>query len=314
MIAPKKHSKIIDAIKREIEKSGFPLELYVLNICSKKNTGRMPSIRYIYEGNLREIDLWAFFEEINLNPKKGENLQHTSVNMIIECKKSKDKPWVFFSSGLYPSTDVFCFTKYVSGFDLYFRREKKHSLLSRIYKNLRKNHYMDKKVPRCITYFEAFKDHSSPSEIYKAIDSLLSFLCYKRDSFLKRRSELDFSTDFLFPIIVLDGSLFEARVNGDEINVEEQNHIQLRTDYREEIFIVDVVKKEYFEKFFNLIEKDFLEFVNSINKIKFSKEYKSKLKIKHEQKMKEFEKYFPLELYVDIKKAPRNLHRRKSDT
>lgn len=49
-----------------------------------------------------------------------------------------------------------------------------------------------------------------PSEIYKGIDSVLSFLCYKRESVSKRRDELDFFTEFFFPIIVFDGPLFEA--------------------------------------------------------------------------------------------------------
>jgi len=86
---------IISKITKEIKKSGFPLEIYCLNICSKKNTGRMPNIRYMYEGKLREIDLFAFFEEIKLHPKKGENLQYTSTSIIVECKKSTKYPWFF---------------------------------------------------------------------------------------------------------------------------------------------------------------------------------------------------------------------------
>lgn len=291
------NSNMIDKIKREIEKSGFPLELYVISICSKKNTGRMPNVRYTHEGNLREIDLYAFFEQINLDPEESENLQHTSTAMIIECKKSRDKPWVFFSSDAYQSRDVFCFTKYVSEFDLYFGREERYPLLGQIYKDLGDNHYKDQRIPRCITYFEAFRKPSSPSEIYKGIDSVLSFLCYKRESISKRSNELGFFTEFFFPIIVFEGRLFEAKVQGDEANVKEQSHIQLRTDYNEEIFIIDVVKKEYFEKFFESIEKDHLEFVSSIDKIHFPEEYKSRLRTKHEQEMKQFGKYFPFEMY-----------------
>ena len=287
---------MIDKIKKEIEKSGFPLELYVINICSKKNTGRMPNIRYTHEGNLREIDLYTLFEEIIPYPIKGENLQHTSSAMIIECKMSKDNPWVFFSSSMHHFKDVSLFTKYISDFDLYFHKEGKYPLLGHILKNLIKNHYKEKEIPRCITYFEAFKKLSTPSEIYKGIDSVLSFLFYKREYFLKRRKELGFFTVFFFPIIVFDGNLFEANVEEGIVNVKEQTHIQLRTDYNEEIFIIDVVKKEYFEKFLDIIEQDHLEFINSINNIHFPEEHKSKLKTKHEQEMKEFEKYFPFEM------------------
>lgn len=290
---------MIDKIKKEIEQSGFPLELYVINTCSKKNTGRLPNIRYTHEGTLREIDLYAFFEEIDLDPKGGENLQHTKTAMIIECKKSKDKPWVFFSASMHQSKDVSSFTKYVSDFDLYFNREKTYPLMGQIYKNLSTYHYKDKRIPQCITYFEAFKNPSIPSEIYKAIDSVLSFLVYMNGSRISRCNEFGSYTEFFFPIIVFDGHLFEAIAEGNEINVKEQNHIQLRTDYNEEIFIIDFVKKEYFEKFFELIEKDHLEFVTSINKIHFSEEYTSKLKTTYEREMKEYKTHFPLEMYLE---------------
>jgi len=63
---------MIDKIKKEIEQSGFPLELYVINTCSKKNTGRLPNIRYTHEGTLREIDLYAFFKKSISIPKEGK--------------------------------------------------------------------------------------------------------------------------------------------------------------------------------------------------------------------------------------------------
>ena len=84
--------EIVSRITNEIKRSGFPLEIFCLNISSKKNTGRMPNIRYQCEEGVKEIDLYAFFEEINLTPKKGDNPQHTSTALVVECKKSK-YPW-----------------------------------------------------------------------------------------------------------------------------------------------------------------------------------------------------------------------------
>ena len=85
--------ELVNKITNEIKRSGFPLEMHCLNVCSKKNTGRMPNIRYSYKGELKEIDLYAFFEEIT---PEAENPQYTSTSIIVECKKSK-YPWVFFS-------------------------------------------------------------------------------------------------------------------------------------------------------------------------------------------------------------------------
>ena len=80
--------------------------------------------------------------------------------------------------------------------------------------------------------------------------------------------------------------------------VAEKNHVQLRTDYGEEIFIVDVVKKEKFEHFFGLIEKDYLSFVNSINKLHFPEEWKTQLKTKIDREFEESKLAFPPEYYM----------------
>ena len=38
-----------EKIKEDMRKSGFPLEFHVLNVCSTKDTGRMPNLRYEFE-------------------------------------------------------------------------------------------------------------------------------------------------------------------------------------------------------------------------------------------------------------------------
>jgi hypothetical protein len=277
--------EIVSKITKEIKQSGFPLEIYCLNICSKKNTGRMPNIRYSYEGNLREIDLYAFFEEINLDPREGENLQYTSTSIVVECKKSK-YPWVFFSSNMYGSEDVFCFAKYYSDFDLYFAGINAPNLRTQIYRKLRKNHYKyNKGVPYCLSYFEAFRKPDAPSEIYKAIESVLSFLNFRIESRKSRALEKrGYFTEFFCPVVVLEGSLFEAEIEEDEIYVKKTDHIHLRVDYKDDIYMVDVVTKENFENLFNMIENDHYDFVESINGINFSQDYQSSLK-RHRRKI-----------------------------
>jgi hypothetical protein len=275
---------IISKITNEIKRSGFPLEIYCLNICSKKNTGRMPNIRYSYEGNLREIDLYAFFEEINLDPREGENLQHTSTSIVVECKKSK-YPWVFFSSNLYGSKDIFGFAKYYSDFDLYFAGINAPNLHSQVYKKLRVNHYKyNKGVPYCLSYFEAFRKPDAPSEIYKAIESVLSFLNFRIELRKSRGEKQGYFTEFFYPVVVLGGSLFEAEIEEDEIHVKKTDHIHLRVDYKDDIYFVDVVTKENFENLFNMIENDHYDFVESINGINFSEDYQSSLK-RHKRKI-----------------------------
>jgi len=270
--------ELVRKITKEIKQSGFPLEIYCLNICSKKRTGRMPNIRYLYEGNLKEIDLYAFFEEINLDPREGENPQHTLTSIVVECKKS-NSPWVFFSSKLYGSEDVFCFSKYCSDFDSYFASNNAPNLQAQIYKKLRKNHNKYAKgVPYCLSYFEAFRKPGVPSDIYKAIESVLSYLHFRSASEKSRAEKRGYFTEFFYPVVVLEGNLFGAEIVGDEIHVKKMDHIHLRVDYKDNIYMVDVVTKDNFENFLDIIETDHHDFVESINRIDFSKNYQAGLK------------------------------------
>jgi hypothetical protein len=217
--------------------------------------------------------------------------------MIIECKKSKDRPWVFFSSHDYQSPDVLSFIKHSSEFDNYFAKTRNYLLLGQIFKNLKKNHYCDKNIPRCIAYSEAFKkERSTPSQIYDAVDSVLSYTRHAQSQRNDDLEEYGTYTEFYFPVIILDGLLFEARVDNNHLDLIERKHLQLRTDYDDGIFIVDVVVKDYFKQFFQIIEDDHKEFVKAIDKIKFPIPYKKMLKIKMREKRKE-RLPLPIELY-----------------
>jgi hypothetical protein len=136
---PPASAELLQKIENDIRKSGFPLEVEVLNVCSTKNTGRLPSVRYEYAGQLREIDLIEFYETFS---DKGDPLpQHTITELIIECKKSAEKPWVFFSTPSYHFENVASFLKYSSEFDLHFAAIRDIPLLPRIYPAILKTHY-----------------------------------------------------------------------------------------------------------------------------------------------------------------------------
>ena len=305
----KKTSKqiMIEKIKKEIEKSGFPLEIFVIDICSTKNTGRMPNERYIYNGKLKEMDLHAFFEDIQFESNKKP--QHTCSNLIIECKKSREKPWIFFSSPMYKDSDSLCFLKFMSTYDKYFIKNQQNLLFTKIYDSINKNHYKSVSIPKCISYFEAFSN-TNKSQIYDGIKSVLSFMYYKMNEWNDRDfDEFDAFTDVYYPIIVLDGLLFEALINRNNINIKERNHIQIRTTYNGTINIIDVVKKEYFEKFFEIIEQNHKEVVKAINKTKISKEFQKQILLKNKERNKEYEPM--VELYLKASKVKyKNQHKK----
>jgi hypothetical protein len=153
------------------------------------------------------------------------------------------------------------------------------SLQSQIYQKLRENHYKyTKGVPYCLSYLEAFRKPDVPSEIYKAIESVLSFLNFRIESRKSRAEKGGCFTEFFYLVVVLEGSLFEAEIVEDEIYVKKTDHIHLRVDNKDDIYMVDVVTKENFENLFVMIENDHYDFIESINGINFSKDYQSSLK------------------------------------
>jgi len=260
---------LIEKIKKDMQNSGFPLEFHVLNICSTKNTGRMPSLRYHFGEQEREIDLLAFFETIDMNPKTQPALQYTTTDLIIECKKRADKPWVFISTPSYSFQTAMFHLQYTSEYDLYFKERDSTPLLPQLFSQLHHNYYNDTSLPRCISYYEAFKDPNQPSDIYKSIDSVISFLLYRRAS--RKESQKVFGTvsEFFLPIVVLEGRLFEASISGNEVNVYEKPHIQLRTFHSQGIYIIDFVTREYFAEFFKKVEFLHEEITSAIRQMKF---------------------------------------------
>ncbi len=266
---------LIEKIKQDIQNSGIPLEFHVLNVCSTKNTGRLPGLRYEFLGQSRELDLLAFFEEIRLNRKKDPTLQHTRTDLIIECKKRADKPWVFISSPSYSFTSLMYHLQYVSDYDLHFAGRQLHLLRSRIFPKLQHNHYAAQATPRCISYYEAFKHPDQPSDIYKAIDNVISYMLYRRAERIELREEFGTFSEFFLPIVVLDGRLFEASITKDAIEVTERPHIQLRTFHRENIYVVDVVTRDYFASFFQMVEALHIEIVSAIRGLRLPADFRA---------------------------------------
>ncbi len=251
--------------------------MFVLNVCSTKNTGRMPSVRYEHLDQLREIDLLAFFETI-------ASSHHSVTNLIIECKKSAEKPWVFFSAPSYTFENVAVFLKYCSDFDVYLRNQGLVPLLAQIFTGLKVGHYSDPSVPRCISYYEAFRSTSAPpSEIYKAIDSVITYLDYRKKSRSQSAEEFGVFSEFYLPIIVVDGLLFEATVDLDKIHVSARPHVQLRTFHRGDIYIIDIVSKDHFQKFFEEVSRFHDEIVRCVASLTWPNDFTAAAKAKNKE-------------------------------
>jgi hypothetical protein len=175
-----KHS-LKEQIESEIRLSGFPLEMYALNVCSQWKTGRQPSVRYDFNGKVNKIDLLVHFGNLpNSRAKSLQGLQNTTTTLVIECKKSSNRPWVFFSSPLYSFSDLSSLVRFDTRLEPFLIASGREKLQERILKGLSAGHFGDSQIPRCVAYYEACGKKDQPSAIYKAIDSVMNYIEYRR--------------------------------------------------------------------------------------------------------------------------------------
>lgn len=245
----------------EIDKSGYFHEQSVTEKLIKKDVTVFPNFRFQNsEGKNCEIDAYAV-----LTSREEEEKWHSEVhlNLVVECKSSSSKPWVFFED-----LDV----RYMFGLggkityssDVKIKPDYYSLLAGCNNTSLAKHHFNNPNIPKARTYFEAFSKEGG-KEIYQGTLNLFDTLNYfkllrdkpNKTSIYKKTS----LTTFYNPVIVFKGILiFVSKIN-DEISLKEVPHILLRAndfncigaDYPtgKEI-VIDIIQDEYFDEYIDL--------------------------------------------------------------
>jgi hypothetical protein len=258
-------------IINEINKSGFPNELRVVEILRRNNYLTFPNLTFLDElRELHEIDAISMLVSGIKNWKYGM----AGISLIIECKKSKEKPWIFFEEVHDPLTSFGLVPKlsYIS--DIKINGDFDSLIVGSANSALHKHHY-ENNIPIARTYFEAFKNQENKSDIYKAVTSVWFAHTYFKEWFVsgnnankedkKKRSLLT------HPVIILDGELIVARKTKNSFSIEPVNHLFLRTidnmTTKNSLFfptkneiIIDVIKSSYLSNYLRLCKMDLTAF------------------------------------------------------
>lgn len=254
-----------DKIIQEIEKSGFPIELEIVEKLRETNILTFPNISFQDTNNIvHEIDILA----IIFDEKHEWGNGPTGIQLLAECKKTEKYPWVFFSEGYNPLSDIYGVgSKIDYSTDILVNGESFNPLLSMYNSYLSGHHFTDLNLPKSRTHFEAFKKPNEPTAIYKAINSIFHGRKFVNGWFeakgeKKEREGRTFLNHFA---IILDGQLLLAQKHQKTFIVDEVNHILLLAfDTQENIhsglldneIVIDVIKKEYFPSYLKLLKKD----------------------------------------------------------
>lgn len=266
------YDEMVRIIEENVNKSGYPLELHLHSYLASNHY--WPSSNdYFYDPDgktARSLDLVADLAYY----AKGPPFVHFEAKMAIECKKNDSNAWVFFSVD-----EDYVFSSHagqiidhkkilLGGYDyqsvLWDIDNKLRLHYGKEDDNVEGDHIsISYKVVR-----KGKESGESKDDIFEAINQVLKYVSYNyeknRLTFL-RKAEHGTTLPFVeiyFPVIVFQGDLFEGQYSSGKIKLKPTNHVILKylfqPSYSESPleYYIDIVKKEYFETFFKLIESE----------------------------------------------------------
>lgn len=212
-----------ERVREWIGNEGYPLEFGV----AKKFNDAGFSVsqgRYVRDRNsdvLREIDICAYVSSIHPPPRRHLLRSY----YVVECKWSKDKPWVVFTNEQSMATSA-CIAQSISsslGSAILWKEAGLEELQSlAMFSTPKRAGFNGRQA-----FSRAGSDH-----FYNSMKSIVSSAKYMMDEYdqPRKREVLPDVAVVAFPLIVVDGQLFEAYLDnekdGFELEIEQRTHIR----------------------------------------------------------------------------------------
>lgn len=222
---------LIDYLKKEIKKTGYPLEIEISSMLDKDWQSVINTDTYFDrdEGKLRDIDICA---SDTYGTRKILPLG-LRVQLVIECKKDKDFAWVFFSRPFeFEIEDIA--GQYVDEAQIVTKNTENYQIMEMIlgktqlhYKNMKKG---------AVSYNEFCLGGKKVSfekkkrEIFEAQNQLKKHIDCSVEQVIKASPEIEvYPLEMSFPCLILDGLMYEAILKNGDLHLEESNHLVLQT-------------------------------------------------------------------------------------
>ena len=255
--------KRIDYLKKKITQTGYPLEIEVSSLLDEFEDWTIVNTDTFFDrdGNkTRDIDISAF----KWTPEKLLPLG-LNVDLAIECKKSENFAWVFFTRPFrfdYDDIDG----QYLDELQIRCKNAKPVQLREIVLEKSRLHYNKMKKV--AVTFDEFLirnkksKYEKKKREIFEAINQLKKYITYTHEQTLEERFEGVYRFYVTLPCIVFDGEMYEAIITKGDVEIKKKKHLLLSTQYRpsysvwEQGFLIDVVHRNYFQNYLAKIRRD----------------------------------------------------------
>lgn len=224
----KLETKISDWLKTQ----GYPLEMVVASALRKEGFDVNQSSYYAdpETGTSREIDIIA---------TKGDDIGFLEVTIVIECKASKDKPWVLFTAEGHESGRNKLFT---FGILSKLAREKLAKCLfphAALKQEVNLNWFnKPKRTAFGVTSAFTSGEDSAYKAVVGALKASIDYNNPKNDDYSR-------PLRFIFPVVIFSGRLFETYIDLDgEMQTQEveegflTNHRTINDSYCSSVHIV----------------------------------------------------------------------------
>lgn len=268
-----------DFIIKELEKTGFTLERYIVNILAKDSWSVTPNGHFHDRdlNNDREIDVLAS-KEVFL----GEQEVLLTFYLVIECKKNPFKAWVFFPGPVEQGVEMGSSPQILTLFDKFgidrdflplsfWKMACKNGFFSSGFHEILLENHRGEKTNRKATNEKTDDIFEAVTKVVKAADAMkevffnsesvsekINWIQENFSQWVEDGSPMNFG--FVFPIVVFEGPMYSATFPLNRENLKETSLINYSTDYysgKYEISSdIDIVEKRFFKKYLSKLIKD----------------------------------------------------------
>lgn len=238
-------SELIKKIVDDMQQTGFPLELRVARMFGSRDYYVATNVYFVDkdEEKGREIDMRTLKNAFFKVRGRTAVVRHC---LLIECKKSASHPWIFCVSpdaSYDPTfTNVLSNGVHVRGSG-WFEFGQRHPWFGQ--------------RDRGRSFFEAFTKGNDRS-IQQAILASIKACIEAWESKFAGEYEEIYNAIFYYPVVIVDGELFVAHLEGSALSVEPADQVVVSVHYRSPRYQRDYKNTEYDSQTVLVVRESFL--------------------------------------------------------
>jgi len=201
-----KKGDLIERIRGDLQKSGFPLEIKVMKLLRQFDWKVIPQHYYVDPDEEKERRLdFCCIKRVEVNSSYVDALRFV---LFIECKKTEEN-WVFFTTRKHPLNERMKLIMFHPA--MHIKLKKSGFPLIEAFKH---SHYMNyKKV--AINHYVPFKKKDS---FYEACQQVLKALIDDRRFSVRFDIPKLYLCSFYYPIIITDNLIIEYDIETDRMS------------------------------------------------------------------------------------------------